>query len=388
MNLCEVKNCSSCGACIISCPKQCISLEEDLYGYLYPRINTNECINCGKCRKVCHAINDVDFNYPKAAYAVWSLDAQDRITSTSGGAASVFYQTVLSKKGIGYGAIIDDNLNVIIKGYDNENISEFKNSKYVHSDMNTSYQNIMNELKEGKNVLFIGLPCQVAALKRYLGKSYSNLILIDIICHGTPPQKHLNEHIDYIDSKCKKKTKKIRFRNDNEFIFMNYTDEKSKPFYQKTKNADSYLLSFFESLNYYDSCYSCKYAQNKRVSDITIGDFWGLGIDEPFDHPYTGAISLVMTNTDKGEEFFANAKEHLFVEERTVQEALNGNNQLNTPSLLNANRESFLSLYKENGFEYAINTIYGSYMNKEEKVYNRMQKKIKFKRMLKTVLRR
>ena len=254
--------------------------------------------------------------------------------------------------------------------------------------MGDSYRKIKDNLLDNKKVIFIGLPCQVAAVKRFLGKEYENLVLVDIICHGTPPKKHLDEHINYIDKKTDEKTTRIKFRDDNEFLFMNFKNDELKPFYTKTKNADSYLLPFFKSLNYYESCYSCKYAQNKRVSDITIGDFWGLGAEEPFNHPWTGAISLVLVNTDKGKTFFEIAKTKLFAEERSVKEALMGNDQLNRPSRLNKNRSEFLRLYKENGFEYAINMIYGEYMRKEEKIYNKYQRKIKFRNFVKKVLRR
>lgn len=98
------------------------------------------------------------------------------------------------------------------------------------------------------------------------------------------------------------------------------------------KNLDTYLLSFFEALTYYDSCYDCKYACNERVSDITIGDFWGLGLKEPFKHGYSGAVSVVLINTKKGVSFFDRVKNKCFYEERPVDEAIEGNAQLNYPS--------------------------------------------------------
>ena len=141
-------------------------------------------------------------------------------------------------------------------------------------------------------------------------------------------------------------------------------------------------------MTYKESCYQCKYAQNNRVSDITIGDFWGLGQEIPFDHPYTGAISLVLINTEKGKEFFELTKRKLFFEERPVTEGINGNDQLNRPSTRNENRDKFLKLYSEKGFEQAVNAIYGDYMLAQKKLYQKQQIKFKFRKFVKKILLR
>lgn len=388
MILCATEKCTSCKACLCACPKNCISFIENELGYVYPQIDSDSCVDCGNCAKVCHVLNEVESNDSINAYAAWSLDANDRKSSTSGGVASVFYQSILSQDGVCYGAIIDEKLNVIIDGYSDENIIKFKKSKYVHSDMGSTYTRIKRDLLNGKKVIFIGLPCQIASVKSFLKKDYDNLILVDLICHGTPPQKHFLEHIAHIEEKCEKNTSNISFRKDNSFMFLCYAQGEDKPFYKKNKNADAYMLPFFESLNYYDSCYTCKYAQNKRVSDITIGDFWGLGLKEPFNHPYSGAISLVLINTEKGKNFFESTKHSLFYEERPTWEALSGNDQLNNPSKASVNRERFLSLYKEVGFDSAVENIYREFMKKEERAYIKNQRYIKLRRLVKKLIRR
>lgn len=386
MKLCDTNICTSCGACINACPKGCISYKEDIYGFLYPNIDDKVCVECGACQKVCHVLNDVSNKLPTNAYAVWSNDPEDRKSSTSGGAASVFYNSILQERGICFGATFDDKLNVVIKGYsDQSKVLGFKNSKYVHSDMLDSYNEIKKLLLKEKRVIFIGLPCQVAALRSFLKQGYSNLLLVDIICHGTPPIKHLWEHISEIEKIKHNKTKFIRFREDNSF-YLTLLDSK-KSFYSKHKEIDSYMLSFFDALNYYDSCYDCKYACNERVSDITIGDFWGLGLENPFDHPYSGAISLVLTNTNKGKEFFKTTKNMLFWEERTVEEALKGNEQLNRPSVKNKNRDKFLEEYSKNGFEQASLSIYGDHIEKYEKIIKKQEFKSKIRRFWKKLLR-
>ncbi|MDO5124601.1 MAG: Coenzyme F420 hydrogenase/dehydrogenase, beta subunit C-terminal domain [Eubacteriales bacterium] len=387
MKLCDSDKCTSCGACIDACPKGCISYKEDKFGFLYPQIDRKLCVECGACESVCHVLNEVRGKRPEKAYAVWSSDPEDRKTSTSGGAASVFYNTVLEEGGMCFGAAYDENSDVVIKGYgDHSNVRKFKNSKYVHSDMGDSYKQIKNLLRDGRKVIFIGLPCQVAALKTYLKRDYDKLLLVDLICHGTPPIRHLKEHIESIESNEQKHTEYIRFRDDNAFYLT--LGDSNGCFYKKHKELDTYLLSFFNGLNYYESCYNCRYACNERVSDITVGDFWGLGLETPFNHPYSGAISLVLTNTEKGKSFFEMAKSKLFWEERTVDEALKGNAQLNRPTVRNKERDRFNHQYADNGFEHASECIYSEHIKKYTKILARQERKDKIRKFAKKLLRR
>ena len=386
MEVCSQKRCTVCGACISACPQNCISLKTNEYGFDYPIVNNNLCIKCGKCRSVCHIINGVKKEYPQKAFAVWSNNPDDRKTSASGGAASVFYQKVLSEGGYCFGAAYDKDLNVVIKGYNSQRVTEFKQSKYVHSYMNDSYNEIKALLNDNQNVIFIGLPCQIAALKSFLHKEYDNLLLVDLVCHGTPPKSYLNEHIKQIREKTQSSVDSISFRNDEGYRFTAYCNKVVK--YSKYNSVDTYLLSFLESLTFYDSCYECKYACNERCSDITIGDFWGLGMEEPFNHPYTGAISVVLTNTDKGQVFFDSLKTKLFYERRTVSEAINGNEQLNFPSKRNVNRDRFLELYKREGFEIAVNEIYKKAIRKNKITLKKNNFKYRIRSIAKKILRR
>lgn len=379
MNLCSKDNCSACGACVSICPKNAIKYEKDEYGYEYPVIDSSLCIDCGLCVKSCHILNQVERNTPKKAYAAWSNDPVDRATSTSGGAASVFYQKMLDNNGVCYGAAYEENLNVVIEGYSDNRVTEFKNSKYVHSNMTNAYAKIKENLEAGRQVIFIGLPCQVAALRTYLKKEYENLVLVDIICHGTPPQDYLKRHIDTLEQKYRKKAGIVRFRNDNEFYFTLSRKGENNPFVSVHKDIDTYLLSFFESLTYYEACYNCKYACGERVSDITIGDFWGLGLEIPFNHPYTGAISLVLINNEKGLGYFEEVKDKVFFEERPVSEAIKGNAQLNTPSKRNRHRDDFLELVKNNSFDNSVKSIYSEHIKKYKPIVmkNHIKRKIR-----------
>lgn len=62
--------------------------------------------------------------------------------------------------------------------------------------MGESYREVKRFLKEGKKVLFTGLPCQIAGLNLFLKKEYTNLITVDLICEGVPSPKLWRKYLD------------------------------------------------------------------------------------------------------------------------------------------------------------------------------------------------
>lgn len=355
-------NCTLCGACVQSCSKGCIFIENDVL-----KNDFSECINCNKCVQSCHAINTnkTEFAASKEAFAVWSLDETDRKTSTSGGAASVFYQVAVDNGYYICGAEFNKQLlPVLTVSREKEKIKKYKQSKYVYSMSEDVFSKIKELLLKKECVLFIALPCQVAALKQFLGKPYNNLITVDIVCHGTPSSTILEQYINNID--VENKATQVIFREDNQCV-MKLLDNDSNIIYKRRGRTDPYLAAFLDGLSYRDCCYSCSYARPERVSDITIGDFWGLGQEKPFNHPYTGSISLVLLNTEKGKNFFEKCKYKLFYEQRDVIEAIKGNAQLQRPTNKHTMQEQFWKLTNEKGFEFAVNICLSNEMKKEKK---------------------
>lgn len=355
--------CTGCYSCVQVCPKNCIIKNGETL-----QINTELCINCGKCENVCPEINinKREFRYPEEAYAVWSLDNEDRRSSTSGGAASVFYQTALKQGKIICGAVYNEALIPVLKMSKSfEDISTFKKSKYAYADSNGVYIKVRSMLLKGEKVIFISLPCQVAGLLQFLGEEHENLITVDIVCHGSPFGNVLKDYISSRDSAGKAKS--LSFRQDNEFVF-ELTDEYRKVIYKKEGRTDEYLAAFLNGLIYRQCCYNCVYAKPERIADITIGDFWGLGVKEPFNHPYTGAISLVLINSQKGREFFEHCKPLLFYEKRSVEEAIEGNSQLKHPTPLHSKRSYYDELCtKGMDFSEAVRLCLNDEMKKEKR---------------------
>ena len=352
--LASKKACTGCMACVQVCPSHAIVIDCDELGYAYPRISEDKCIHCGSCRRHCPEQLVLADAIPQVAYACWSLDANNRKTSASGGAAAEFYAAALED---GYwicGAEYTSNGSVVhTLSRDFGSIWRYKQSKYVFSDTSNVYARIKGLLDQGSKVLMISLPCKIAGLLAFLGKPYENLLTVDIVCHGTPPAKMLQDHILKVAGEGDDFT--IHFREDN--LFLLSVKSQGKTLYQKIGREDEYLAAFLSGLNYRDSCYQCKYAKPERLSDITICDFWGLGVEIPFEHPYTGSVSAVLLNTEKGADFFRKNSAGLFAEERPVSEAIKGNAQLNTPTPAHPNRNAFVEGCAIRGFDATVSEL-------------------------------
>lgn len=357
--ICKKENCTGCFACVNACPKGCISMVQNNIGHIYPQVNNDLCINCGLCQKTCPANNEVELRTPQKTYASWSLDEKEHRESTSGGLGTLFARNVVKNGGVVYGcsSVIDNEVHHI-RVDKPEDIYLLQGSKYVHSYINDCYKKVKADLTDGKQVLFIGTPCQVAGLVNYLGKEYDNLITVDLICHGVPPQKLLFNHLNKAVGETN--GAKIEFRNPDGYNLRVFKNDNC--IYSKNEWLDPYYLVFDAKLAYRQSCYNCRYATQNRCADITIGDFWGLGAKTSFDENTENGVSVMFVNTENGKKFYETIKDGLFTCERELSEAVNGNGNLNHPTNMNSNETEFEKSYKD-----GQNVL--SYIRKEQRKY-------------------
>lgn len=246
---------------------------------------------------------------------------------------------------------MDENLKLVFSYSTNKDtIKKYKGSKYVQSYIGNSYNDVKKFLNENKKVIFIGTPCQIAGLNAFLNKPYDNLITVDLICHGIPSQKYLDDYIESLN--LPEKPDNISFRGLHDFYFSLYKN--NNLIFSEHADNNKFFSAFLAGLFYRENCYSCEYANTNRVGDITIGDFWGLGKDIPFEHDKTDGVSVVLINTEKGSNFFKNCKNKLFYEERSLDEAVAGNNQLRSPSSKHENYDLFIENYLKSGIKHAL----------------------------------
>lgn len=350
MNICNYGDCTGCMACMNICPKNAITFKTDDLGKEIPSINEERCISCGLCSKVCPVNTKVKKLKPSKVYAVWSKNAEDQKYSSSGGVASIFARNVIEENGVVYGASCINGEIKHIGITENSEINALRGSKYVISYIGFVYKEVKEQLKKDKKVIFIGTPCQISGLKSFLGKEEENLITVDLICHGTPPQEYLKEHVRTVIKN--KSYDGISFRGKYNYQFTVYNGD--EVLYNQKFNCDDYFKAFSEKLILRENCYKCQYSCPERVSDITIGDFWGLN-REKLKQKYDGRISVVLINTENGRKFFEKCKREMYWEEKSIEEAINpqqGN--LLHPSIAHKQRKEFEENYLKYGFKKAV----------------------------------
>ena len=358
--ICEKGNCSGCGACSIVCPVKCIKMEEaDVFGTIRPNINTDECVGCGLCRKTCHIIadsnNEITYNTPCVCYAARSSDLHTRTKSASGGVASEIYSYAIDNGYLISGACFNRDKGVCFRELKTKvDIEWARDSKYVFSDPSRVFDLYINALKNNNKSIFIGLPCQVAALITLCKAKkidVTQLITVEIICHGVPNFRMLDDHLNYIEKRRRKKIDEIHFRTPNSYYNLTCFSNGKVIWKRGMHENDTFYRGFSIGLFFRDSCYNCHYAKNERVADITIGDYSGLGSLYPFEGNGS-QMSVVFCNTYKGISFFDKLCKESNLEryERPKEEALNapGNEQLRHPSKYPSQREAFVSSYEKN----------------------------------------
>ena len=353
ISLDDKSQCSGCTACEAICPHHAISMKPDELGFLYPKVDGSKCVECGLCVKVCSfkAPEKRGEGFPKSY--VMKHKIPDEIQKSKSGAAFVaLSDVILRDNGIVYGAKLDSKH--LVKhdvATDPEERDAFRGSKYIQSDLHGIFSNIKQDLLEGRIVLFSGTPWQAAGLKSYIGSRLSkNLYIVDILCHGVASPAIWQEHIRQIESKKNSRIIKIIPRN---------------PKFGWAESVDTFVLEdgriynsdFFSGFVYHKwitqrwSCNSCPFTSLNRVSDVTIGDAWGIGNAAPgFDKDNTGA-SLILVNNEKGQSLFAKSSEDMLYQEVNLQKMMQP--VLKHPTKLHSLREEFEVAYVSKGYKYA-----------------------------------
>lgn len=351
--ICSTDKCTGCCTCYNLCPKQCITMTENEFGFITPKIDKDKCIECSLCIKSCPANNESKFYKPEEAYAVWNLNDEDRAESSSGGPAVVFSRKIIRNGGSVFASRYDKKLNLENKLIElDEEVDYIKGSKYFQSYIGDSYKKVKEKLDENKKVLFIGTPCQVDGLNFFLKKEYENLVTVDFICHGVPPMRYFKEYISELEKKFKKNITDVKFRGKDDYKLAVYSGDKK--IYLRDCNEDLYYLGFIRGLYHRQSCHTCKYAQVNRISDLTVGDFWGLE-DLNLKERGVERAAVVFPNTDKGKKFFETCKENLFSVKRSIEELRVKNEQLRHPIRVHEKDELFKTYYTKYGFKKAAN---------------------------------
>lgn len=329
--VCDLNACTGCAACVCICKKEAIRIV-DRIEFLNAEIDSSKCVNCGLCKTVCPVCSQQEQKKPIYWKQGWANNSFIRRSSSSGGVASAIIHAFIKSGGYVASCVFETGEFRFIVTNDIETAKGFSGSKYVKSNPIGIYKEVEALLNKGEKVLFLGLPCQSAAIQHYCN-SNEKLYTVDLICHGTPSPYILKSYLEekgiYLNM-----IKDISFRQ--------------KGCLDKEKNGkrllpygiiDGYMLAFLKGLDYTDNCYSCIYANEKRVSDITLGDAWGQLSD--LDNK---GVSLILCQSNKG--ILLVKESDICLRDVDILKAIKSNQQLHHPTTRHKGRNKFMSALK------------------------------------------
>lgn len=352
------KECCGCTACMHVCPVKCIAMHEDEEGFLYPAIEKEKCIHCHKCEKVCPIRNADNLDRKTETFAGYNRNEEIRKQSSSGGVFSVIAEWILEQDGVVFGAASDENFEIHhIAVESKEELEKLRGSKYVQSRLENVYPEVKQYLEMDHKVLFAGTACQIAGLKKYLDKEYENLYTVDVLCHGVPSPKIWRMYLEEMKRQYNALIEKVEFRN-KEAGWKNYSmniEFSNKQYFCVRYFNDKYMRMFLENIDLRPSCYSCHFKGFPRISDMTIGDSWGIEKYMP-DMDDDKGTSIIFLHSLKGKRIFDSIKKNLIVREVRLYEALSQMDELRKSVEMHPNRKKFWEGVKrgEN-----IDTLYG-----------------------------
>lgn len=368
----DKSNCCGCAACVQRCPKQCISMVEDNEGFLYPKVDTQVCVDCGMCEKVCPVINQSEERIPLGVFAAVNPDEQIRRESSSGGIFTMLAKKTIAKGGVVFGVKFNKDWMPEF-GYAEtmEDIVSFRGSKYVQAIVGNAYKKTEEFLKQGREVLFSGTSCQIAGLKKFLRKKYDKLLTIDIICHGVPSPKVWDQYLKETCSKLmkpgtdgsnfvihangkdyKSRIESISFRSKingwKKFSFLlklnfHTCDGKNTDVFLENVQKNIYLRAFLSDMILRPSCYSCPAKAGKGGSDLTLGDYWGIYTLVPELDDDKG-VSAITVNNKRGESLMKSIGIRLY--DAPLEDLVHKNPAFVKSTKRPANRDEF---FKEDG---------------------------------------
>lgn len=352
--LCEKKMCTGCGSCLSVCPLNCIRMKSDKEGFKYPEIDMDVCVSCRMCERTCPVLNKDELCDENEAFAAINHNDSVRSASSSGGVFHAMALAVLRQGGYVCGAIYDEDFQVKHVVSDKKQmIDKMLGAKYTQSNPWECFKKIKQKLEDNKKVLFVGTPCQVAGIRKYLQKEYDHLLLVDFICHGVPSPmiwKHYVEERQKLDSDGSellnvelrnKESGWSRYRYAVKFSYKNHT-----PYFNEQSN-DTYMRGFVNNLFLRPSCSTCCFKGINRYSDITLGDYWGIWKQYPEFDDNKGA-SVIIIHTDKGKNMWGRVSDEFTKFPVDIKKALEENPSAFYSSKPHKNRDAFFKHYKCN----------------------------------------
>lgn len=239
-----------------------------------------------------------------------NLDKDVVACSSSGGIVSLVAELFLNKSGVVYGATFDKELLNVhhIRVSSIEELKLIRKSKYVWSDFKTCLPSLEKDLEDGRQVLFIGTPCQSnSIINRF--KNYKNLVVLDFFCHGTLQPKYFTGYLNSLNDAIHS----VDFRTDsinNHNFVLSIKNEHGVDVVNNEYGKDILTSIFISSAGLRKACLSCKFCNKLHCSSITVGDveFQELANKYGYDKYH---LSFIAVNNESGKNIYSEIKEKM-----------------------------------------------------------------------------
>ena len=335
-------------------------MSEGKDGFVLPVIDSDLCVGCGACARACGLNRRIGSNSAGPFYA--AAGRGDVSESASGGVFGAVAREVISAGGVAYGAAYECEGNTLRvlhrRAASVDELRPLLNSKYVQSDAGVCFVDVKADIREGRQVLFCGTPCQVAGLKGFLGRYYENLTTVDLVCHGVPSGRMFSDCVEDYGNQFGSPVVDFRFRCKREgwghsLLLLLLLEDGREVTIPAAKSP--YYDMFLNLKTLRDSCYRCPYAGRFRAGDLTIGDFWGVEINRPdvlndsTKFSQTKGISCLLVNNSHGKDFIDSC-DSLDLYPVDFDDIARGNDQLRHPSNLPSDRGLYIEAFAKGGW--------------------------------------
>ena len=340
--------CCGCAACANICPKHCIRMTAGKEGFLYPEIQTDNCINCGVCEKACPVLAEKTWlkTDKKHAFGVMIKDQDILMKSSSGGLFTALAEAVFEKGGCVFGAAFTADFSSVhhVMVENAKELCMLRGSKYMQSDLDDCYPAVKRELERDRWVLFTGTPCQIAGLICFLGRDFKRLICADVICHGAPSPMLWHHYLKSIEEQMGSRASAVNFR-DKTYGWKQYglsISAEGNQIYYSPMKENPFLRMFLKNVCLRESCYHCRVKEKGAFSDITMGDLWGVEQILP-EIDCSKGVSLAVIHTEKGKVFFEQTGKCMYVIDVDYDRAVSHNSSLTDSAKRPSERDRFFS---------------------------------------------
>lgn len=319
------RDCTGCSMCGAVCPKNAITMQLTVEGFYEPTINSDLCIDCGICKKVCYKFDekvDIDNKTNYSCYSAINKDTNELKTATSGGVSNELMKECIKQgyKVVGVAYDYEKEIAVTRIATKIDELEQFKGSKYFQSYTVGAFKEIADDKTQQKYAIF-GTPCQIYAMSKFADfkKNRDRFILVDLFCHGCPSMNLWSKYLEYSKNKYNvSRFNKIEFRSKvhgwHEFGFKFLTNQKE---FKNSKINDEFYELFFDMNTHNKACYECKMRSSLDFTDIRMGDFWG----PQYDTDMRG-VSAVVVCTEKGEKLFEATKDYFNIKVHSFDETI------------------------------------------------------------------